>query len=90
MGQVSVTLDGRTYTLKCADGEEARVIHLAEMVKGRADALSEEFGQMVDDRLLLLTAMMIADELLELQSTSIPRSPPPHPAGWPPNSRLRK
>ena len=90
MGQVSVTLNGRTYTLKCDDGEEPRVIHLAEMVKGRADALSEEFGQVLDDRLLLMTAMMIADELLELQSTSAPRAPSPHAAGVTLHPRARR
>ena len=67
MGQVAVTINGRTYTLRCADGEEARLIALAGYVKHRADALAEEFrpdhGLMGDDRLLLLTAILIADEL---------------------------
>jgi hypothetical protein len=43
------------------------VRHRASYVKGRADALAEEFlpdyGLLSDDRLLLLTAIMIADEL---------------------------
>ena len=69
MGQVAVTINGRTYTLRCADGEEARVTELATYVKARADALAEEFrsddGPIGDDRLLLLTAILIADELWE-------------------------
>jgi cell division protein ZapA len=69
MGQVAVTINGRTYTLKCADGEESRVTGLATYVKGRIDALAEEFrsehGPIADDRVLLLTAILIADELWE-------------------------
>jgi cell division protein ZapA len=73
MGQVAVTLNGRTFTLQCADGEEARVIDLASYVKARADALAEEFlpdhGMLSDDRLLLLTAIMIADELWQARES---------------------
>ncbi len=67
MGQVAVTINGRTYTLRCADGEEARLIELAGYVKDRADALIEEFrpdsGLMSDERVLLMAAILIADEL---------------------------
>lgn len=80
MGQVAVTINGRTYTLRCTDGEEARLIELAGYVKDRADALAEEFrsdtGLMSDDRLLLLAAILIADELWEARDAL----PAPAPA----------
>jgi len=80
MGQVAVTINGRTYTLRCTDGEEARLIELAGYVKDRADALAEEFrsdvGLMSDDRLLLLTAILIADELWQVREAR----PAPAPA----------
>lgn len=63
MGQVTVTLNGRTYSLECADGEEPRLLELAGFVQQRLDALAAEFGQIGDDRLLLMTAIMITDEL---------------------------
>jgi cell division protein ZapA len=69
MGQVAVTINGRTYTVQCTDGEEARLVELAGYVRGRADALAAEFqsggGPIGDDRLLLLTALLLADELWE-------------------------
>jgi cell division protein ZapA len=72
MGQVGVTINGRTYTLRCADGEEARLIELAGYVKDRADALIEEFrpdyGIVGDDRVLLMAAILIADELWEVRA----------------------
>jgi cell division protein ZapA len=80
MGQVAVTINGRTYTLRCTDGEEARLIELAGYVKDRADALAEEFrsdtGLITDDRLLLLAAILIADELWEAREAL----PTPAPA----------
>jgi cell division protein ZapA len=65
MGQVTVTLNGRTFKLGCADGEEAHVLQLAGEVGERAQAVIEEFGHMSDDRVLLLTAIMLADELMQ-------------------------
>jgi cell division protein ZapA len=70
MGQVTVTLNGRTYGLRCAEGEESRLIHLAGYVAERAEALAEEFGQVGDDRVLLLAAIMIADELMDARAAS--------------------
>ncbi len=63
MGQVSVTLNGRTYRLACDEGEEARLLELAAHVKERVESLTLEFGQVGHDRLLLMTALLIADEL---------------------------
>lgn len=65
MGQVTVTLNGRTFRLACADGEETHLLQLAGEVGERARAIIEEFGQMSDDRVLLLAAIMLADELMQ-------------------------
>jgi cell division protein ZapA len=63
MGQVSVTLNGRSYRLACGDGEEGRLLELASHVKARVDQLTLDFGQVGDGRLLLMAALLIADEL---------------------------
>jgi cell division protein ZapA len=70
MGQVSVTLNGRTYRLACGDGEEARLAEIATYVKSKLDQLAIEFGQAGDDRLLLMTALMVTDELYDLKAAS--------------------
>ena len=53
MGQVTVTVNGRTYRLRCGDGEEPRLIELATHVGNRIDGLAAEFGQVGDERLSL-------------------------------------
>ena len=63
MGHVAVTLNRRTYRLQCSDGEEQRLLGLTAHVRGKLDAITAEFGQVGDDRLLLLAALQIADEL---------------------------
>jgi cell division protein ZapA len=65
MGQITVTVNGRTFKLACAEGEETRVLQLAGQVARRADAVIEEFGAMSDDRVLLLAGIMLAGELME-------------------------
>ena len=65
MGQVTVTLNGRTYRLRCGDGEEARLFALAEHVRGKVESLLGEFGQIGDDRLLLMAALLVTDELFD-------------------------
>ena len=68
MGQVTVTLNGRAYRLRCGEGEEARLIELADMVRDKLTPLVQEFGQAGDDRLLLMTALLMADELLDARA----------------------
>jgi cell division protein ZapA len=67
MGQVTVTLNGRTYRLRCGEGEEARLLQLAEHLERRIDALAAEFGQVGDERLLLMAALLITDELWDMR-----------------------
>ena len=68
MGQATITINGRTYRLQCRDGEEARLLALSDIVRLRVDNLAGEFSAAGDDRLLLMAALMLADELLDTQA----------------------
>lgn len=67
MGQVSVTLNGRTYQLECGEGEEAHLIALAEYLGSHVDTMRRKFGQVGDDRLILMASLVVTDELWELR-----------------------
>ncbi|OFW71699.1 MAG: hypothetical protein A2W02_00945 [Alphaproteobacteria bacterium RBG_16_64_48] len=67
MGQVSVTLNGRTYRLECGEGEETHLIALAEYLGSHVDTMKRKFGQVGDDRLILMASLLITDELWELR-----------------------
>jgi cell division protein ZapA len=65
MGQVAITLNGRTYRLVCGDGEEDHLANLARMVKSKIESLRADVGNVGDERLMLMAALLIADELVE-------------------------
>jgi cell division protein ZapA len=67
MGQVSVTLNGRTYRLECGEGEETHLIALAEYLSSHVDTMKRKFGQVGDDRLILMASLVVTDELWELR-----------------------
>ena len=67
MGQVSVTLNGRTYRLECGEGEETHLITLAEYLGSHVDTMKRKFGQVGDDRLILMASLLVTDELWDLR-----------------------
>lgn len=67
MGQINVTIGGRSYPLACRDGEEDRLSKLAAHVDAKAADLTGALGQMSEPRLLLMAAILIADEFFEVR-----------------------
>lgn len=60
---VTVSVGGQNHTIGCGPGEEARVTELAEYLDSRAAELTASGAQPSYNRLLLMTALMIADDL---------------------------
>jgi cell division protein ZapA len=67
MPEVTVDVAGRSYRLGCGADEEEHLTGLAEMLDAEARGLVRQFGQMSEGRLLMMTALMIADRLGEAQ-----------------------
>ncbi len=65
MAQINVMVGGRSYTLSCREGEEARLQRLAAHVNRKAEDLSSTLGQMSEPRMLLMSALLVADELFD-------------------------
>lgn len=74
MAEVAVVVAGRSYSLACRDGDEARVAELAREIAACADRLTASLGAMSEARLLLMSALMIADEWHDLRHTPAPAS----------------
>lgn len=70
MGQVNVQIGGRSYSVACRDGEEERLKRLAAHIDRKAEDLTGALGQMSEPRLLLMSGLLIADELFELREGS--------------------
>jgi cell division protein ZapA len=63
MGQVVVKVNGREFPLSCADGQEPRIRRLAQYVDAKIAEFTKAIGQVGEARLILLAALVIADEL---------------------------
>jgi len=68
MAQVTLTINGRRYDISCDNGEEAHLTQLSEYVDRRVGELVAKVGQVGDARLLVMTSLLVADELSEVYS----------------------
>jgi cell division protein ZapA len=65
MNHVNVTLNGRQYRMACEEGQEARLLKLAENLEARIQSLRGKFGEIGDARLTVMAALTVCDELLD-------------------------
>ncbi|WP_029353176.1 cell division protein ZapA [Bosea sp. 117] len=65
MAHVTVSIAGRAYRMACDDGQEEHLTGLATEVDSRIDQLRSAFGEIGDQRLSVMAAITIADELAE-------------------------
>ncbi len=70
MAQVSVTIDNRKYRLACNEGEETRLEQLAGMVDEKINELRGSFGEIGDQRLVVMAALTFADQLAEARQAA--------------------
>ncbi len=69
MPEVDVTINGRSYRVGCEAGQEERLSRLAGYVGERVEMLVSQIGDVGDARLLVMTSLMLADELAEAYAT---------------------
>jgi len=69
MAQVAVSIGGRVYRVACNEGEEAHLEALARQVDGKIDEIRGAFGEIGDQRLVVMAALTFADELSEARRT---------------------
>ena len=61
--QVMVNIGGRSYRLACNPGEEDHLLELAKFVDGKIGEMHNSFRDMGDQRIVVMAALAIADEL---------------------------
>lgn len=68
MAQVDLEVNGRAYRLLCEDGQEGRLMSLADYVDRRLRQLTGGGKLGSDAHMLLMTCLVLADELAEARS----------------------
>ena len=62
MPLVNVMVNSRAYTIACDEGEEEHLKELAAHVDAKAREVLNSVGQVGDARMMLMAALLIADE----------------------------
>jgi Uncharacterized protein conserved in bacteria len=65
MSHINVTINGRQYRMACEEGQEVRLLKLAESLESRIQSLRGKFGEIGDARLVVMAALTVCDELLD-------------------------
>jgi cell division protein ZapA len=68
MSHINVTINGRQYRMACEEGQEVRLLKLAENFESRIQDLRGKFGEIGDARLTVMAALTVCDELLDANS----------------------
>jgi cell division protein ZapA len=65
MSHINVTINGRQYRMACEEGQEVRLLKLAEQLETRIQSLRGKFGEIGDARLTVMAALTACDELVD-------------------------
>ncbi|ERF84229.1 MULTISPECIES: cell division protein ZapA [Bradyrhizobium] len=65
MSHINVTINGRQYRMACEEGQEVRLLKLAENLQQRVESLRGKFGEIGDARLTVMAALTACDELVD-------------------------
>ena len=63
MAKADIRIKGRSYSVACAPGQEARLIALSHQLDARIEDIAKAVGNIGDDRLLLIASLALLDEL---------------------------
>ena len=69
MAKVSLTINGRKYSLGCEDGEEDRLDRLGQKLDERVAQMANQFGLIGDLRLLVMAGITMLDELEDVTTS---------------------
>ena len=67
MGQVNVTISGKTFRMACDDGQEEHLAALGQRLSDTIEYLREQFGEIGDQRLTVMAAITMADQYAETE-----------------------
>jgi len=68
LAQVAISFNKRTYRFACGESDVQRLEEVANYLKSKLDNLMQEHGAIGDERLILMAALMVADELFDARA----------------------
>jgi cell division protein ZapA len=89
MAQVTIRINGYAYTVGCEDGQEGHLEQMATEIEQRIASIKSIGGQSGEARLLMLAALLLADELHDTREAA-KLAPPPEVTEKPDPERRAK
>ena len=71
MAEVNISINGRRYDIACDTGQEGRITDLAAYIDQKVKSISNSGAAFNDSHLLVLTSLIMADELFELRNGEV-------------------
>ncbi|HET6390069.1 cell division protein ZapA [Hyphomicrobium sp.] len=68
MAEVPFTFNQRTYRFVCEEHDVQRLTDIVDYLKAKLDGLVLEHGAVGDERLILMAALMVTDELFDARA----------------------
>ena len=67
MPEVNVEIDGKKFRMACEEGQEQHLLTLAERFNRTVMGLKASFGEIGDNRLVVMAGIAVLDELAEAE-----------------------
>ncbi len=76
MAKADISIRGRSFSIACAPGQEMRIQRLGEQLDARTTQILNAVGDIGEERLLLITALALLDELDTVRRDAAPQADP--------------
>ena len=70
MIELEISIGGRIFSVACDNDEQEKVKQAASLINEEADIIQSQLGRLPETKMLLLSALMIADRLGDVESDS--------------------
>ena len=69
MSEVTIEINGRKYRMACEDGQESQLVQVGERFDNFVATFKNEFGEIGDNRLIVMAGIAAVDALFEAEET---------------------
>ena len=68
MTELEISIGGRIFSVACDNEEQEKVKNAAALIDEEADSIQSQLGRLPESKMLLLSALMIADRLVDVET----------------------
>ena len=70
MTELEISIGGRIFSVACDNEEHEKVKEAAALINEEADSIQSQLGRLPESKMLLLSALMIADRFVDVETES--------------------